>query len=153
MLLIGTERRHAGARRAGERLILVWIASQALGLHRRASNIMPAPPEGGAPMRSGREMGARIYLHCPGNDETVAIACGFNWGACLLGFIWALSKKMWFAAFVMLGVNLILLGMGLWGETADVIGLVLSILFAVACGVYGNRWHRWTLEKRGYVVV
>src|SRR3954471_21610803 len=113
MLLIVTERRHMStmpaqcecnasarrARRAGKRVILVWIANQALGLHRLASNIMPAPPQGGAPMRSGREMGARIYLHCPGNDETVAIACGFNWGACLLGFIWALSKKMWFAAF------------------------------------------------------
>jgi uncharacterized membrane protein required for colicin V production len=70
-----------------------------------------------------------------------------------LGFIWALSKKMWFAAFVMLAVNLILFGMGLWGETADLIGMVLSIVFAVACGAYGNRWHRWTLEQRGYVLV
>ncbi|QQC65680.1 DUF2628 domain-containing protein [Paraburkholderia ginsengisoli] len=98
-------------------------------------------------------MGARIYLQHPGKNETVAVATGFSWGACLLGFIWALSRKMWFAAFVMLGVSLVLFGMGLWGETADLIGLVLSVLFGVACGAYGNRWHRWTLEQRGYVVL
>ena len=50
-------------------------------------------------------MSERIYLRYPGKDETVAVAIGFSWGACLLGFVWALSKKMWFAAFVMLAIN------------------------------------------------
>jgi hypothetical protein len=98
-------------------------------------------------------MGERIYLQRPGEGEPVGVASGFSWGACLLGFIWALSKRMWFAAFVMLSVSIILFAMGLWGETADLIGTVLSILFAVGCGAYVNRWHRWTLEKRGYVVL
>ncbi|MBN3849349.1 MULTISPECIES: DUF2628 domain-containing protein [Burkholderiaceae] len=98
-------------------------------------------------------MEARIYLQRPGATETVAVATGFSWGACLLGFIWALSKKMWFAAFVMLAINLILFAFGLWGTTADLIGLVLSVVFGIACGAYGNRWHRWTLEQRGYVVM
>ncbi|WCM24760.1 DUF2628 domain-containing protein [Paraburkholderia bryophila] len=98
-------------------------------------------------------MGARIYLHYPGNEETVAVTTGFSWGACLLGFMWALSKKMWFAAFVMLAVSVILFCSGLWGETADWIGTVLGVLFSIGCGVYGNQWHRWTLEKRGYVVL
>ena len=97
-------------------------------------------------------MGERIYLRYPGKEETVVVATGFSWGACLLGFVWALSKKMWFAAFVMLAINLLLFCSGLWGETADLIGLVLSVLFSIACGMYGNQWHRWTLEKRGYVV-
>jgi Protein of unknown function (DUF2628) len=98
-------------------------------------------------------MNARIYLHHPQHKDPIEVATGFSWGACLLGFIWALSKRMWFAAFVMLGINVILLGIGLWGETADLLGFVLSIVFALGCGVYGNRWHRWTLEQRGYVVV
>ncbi|HEY4297030.1 MAG TPA: DUF2628 domain-containing protein [Paraburkholderia sp.] len=98
-------------------------------------------------------MGATIYLQYPGKDETVAVATGFSWGACLLGFIWALARRMWFAAFVMLGISIALFSLGLWGETADLIGTVLSILFAVACGAYGNRWHRWTLEQRGYVAL
>jgi uncharacterized protein DUF2628 len=102
---------------------------------------------------SGRDMGATIYLQHPGQKDAVAVATGFSWGACLLGFIWAMSKKMWFASFVMLAINLILFAMGLWGETADLIGLVLSAAFGFACGAYGNQWHRWTLEKRGYVLL
>ncbi|HEY2020814.1 DUF2628 domain-containing protein [Paraburkholderia sp.] len=99
------------------------------------------------------KMGGHIYLRRPGDEQAVAVATGFSWGACLLGFIWAFSRRMWFAAFVMLGVNLILFGMGLWGETADLIGFVLTIVFGIACGAYGNRWHRWTLERRGYRVI
>ncbi|MFM0736067.1 DUF2628 domain-containing protein [Paraburkholderia xenovorans] len=98
-------------------------------------------------------MGERIYLRHPGKDETVAVGVGFSWGALLLGFAWALSKRMWFAAFVMLAINTLLFCSGLWGDTADTIGLVLSVLFGIACGQYGNRWHRWTLEKRGYIVL
>jgi hypothetical protein len=89
----------------------------------------------------------------PDKDDTVAVATGFSWGALLLGFVWALSKKMWFAAFVMLGINLILLSAGVLGDTADLIGLLLSVLFGWACGAYGNQWHRLTLERRGYTVV
>ncbi|WGS53194.1 DUF2628 domain-containing protein [Paraburkholderia sp. D15] len=98
-------------------------------------------------------MGDRVYLHYRGNDETVAVATGFSWGACLLGFVWALSKRMWFAAFVMLGVSVILMCAGLWGETADLAGTVLGVVFSVVCGMYGNRWHQWTLEQRGYVAI
>ncbi|WP_341319128.1 DUF2628 domain-containing protein [Paraburkholderia sp. IMGN_8] len=98
-------------------------------------------------------MGKRIYLHYPGKDETVAVATGFSWGAFLLGFVWALSKRMWFAAFIMLSVNIMFFFTDIWGSVGDLIGLVLSILFGIACGVYGNLWHLRTLEKRGYVVV
>ena len=98
-------------------------------------------------------MAERIYLQRPGQGDVVAVATGFSWGALLLGFVWAMSKRMWFAAFVMLGVSTILFLSGLWGDTIGTIGLVLSVLFGVACGVYGNQWHRWTLEKRGYVVM
>ncbi|MGF6770866.1 hypothetical protein P3T18_003345 [Paraburkholderia sp. GAS199] len=98
-------------------------------------------------------MGERIFLRHPDKDETVAVSVGFSWGALLLGFVWALSKKMWFAAFVMLAINVLLFFTGLWGEAGDIIGLVLSVLFGYACGQYGNQWHRWTLEKRGYTVL
>lgn len=98
-------------------------------------------------------MTERIYLQRPGKDDVVSVATGFSWGALLLGFVWAMAKKMWFATFIMLGVSTILFLTGLWGETVGTIGLVLSVLFGVACGVYGNQWHRRTLEKRGYVVM
>ncbi|MEZ0604140.1 DUF2628 domain-containing protein [Paraburkholderia sp. IW21] len=98
-------------------------------------------------------MAERTYLQHPGKNETVVVATGFSWGAFLLGFVWALSKRMWFAAFIMLAVTTLLFFAGLWGETIGTIGLILSVLFGVACGVYGNQWHRRTLEQRGYVVV
>lgn len=98
-------------------------------------------------------MAAPIYMRHPGKDETVAVSTGFSWGALLLGFVWALSKRMWFAAFIMLAINVGLFFTDFLGEAGDVIGLILSVLFGVACGVYGNQWHRQTLERRGYTVV
>jgi hypothetical protein len=98
-------------------------------------------------------MAEKIYYRHPGKEDTVAVATGFSWGALFLGFVWAMSKRMWFAAFIMLAVNLLLFFSGLWGDTIGEIGLVLSIVFGVACGVYGNQWHRTWLEQRGYVVV
>ncbi|MDR6494270.1 DUF2628 domain-containing protein [Paraburkholderia sp. 22099] len=98
-------------------------------------------------------MQERLYLRHPGKDETVAVATGFSWGALLLGFVWALSKRMWFASFVMFGISTVLFFAGLWGETAGLIGLVLSVVFGVACGAYGNEWHRRTLERRGYTLL
>jgi hypothetical protein len=98
-------------------------------------------------------MAQKITLRHPGTGDTVALASGFSWGAMLLGFVWAMSKKMWFAAFIMCAVNMLLFFSGLWGDTIGTIGLVLSIVFGVACGAYGNAWHRAMLEQRGYRVV
>jgi hypothetical protein len=98
-------------------------------------------------------MAEKIYLRHPGKHDTVVVAAGFSWSALLLGFVWAMSKKMWFAAFIMFAVNMLLFFSGLWGDTIGTIGLVLSVVFGVACGVYGNLWHRQALEQRGYVVV
>ena len=34
----------------------------------------------------------------------------------------------------------------------DVVSLVLSIVFAIYCGVRGNQWHLRDLERKGYVI-
>jgi hypothetical protein len=132
------------------------IARKFSWLSLRRVKHLHVPSAGGRPLclrKFGKRNGRDDLSAVPRQLKPVAVATGFSWGACLLGFIWALSKKMWFAAFVMLSVSIILLSMGLWGETADLIGTVLSILFAIGCGIYGNQWHRWTLEKRGYTVL
>lgn len=95
----------------------------------------------------------RIYLQHPTRDETVAVNVGFSWPALLLGFIWALMKRLWGVALFMLGVNLALGVIGLAGITADLISLVLSIVFAIYCGMRANDWHRRILERKGYVVL
>lgn len=98
-------------------------------------------------------MKARIYMQHPGLGDTVAVAVGFSWPAFFLGFMWALSKKMWFAAFAMLVISILLMFTGFLGEEGDIIGFFLSVLFGVACGQYGNRWHQLSLERQGYVVL
>jgi Protein of unknown function (DUF2628) len=98
-------------------------------------------------------MTGRIYLQHPSRDETVAVGVGFSWPALLLGFIWALMKRLWGVALFMLVVDLALGLIGLAGITADLISLVLSIGFAIYCGIRANEWHRRVLERKGYVVL
>ncbi|RFU43762.1 DUF2628 domain-containing protein [Paraburkholderia sp. DHOC27] len=98
-------------------------------------------------------MTERIYLRHPSQDETVAVGIGFSWPALLLGFIWALMKRLWGIAAFMLAVDLALGLIGLAGVSADLISLALSIVFAIYCGMRANDWHRRDLQRRGYLVV
>jgi hypothetical protein len=101
----------------------------------------------------GKDMADRIYFKHPTSDKTVPVATGFNWPACLLGFIWAFAKKLWTIALLMLLANLIISLIGLMGWGGDVASLMLSLLFAAFCGYNANRWHRRTLERRGYIAL
>ena len=95
----------------------------------------------------------RIYLQHPTSDETVAVNTGFSWAAFLLGFVWALMKRLWLLALLMLATNLLIGLIGFAGPTADVISLILSVAFAAYCGMNANKWHRSALERKGYVVL
>lgn len=98
-------------------------------------------------------MTERIFLRHPAKDETVEVKAGFSWPAFLLGFVWALMKRMWLVGMLMLAADLAIGLIGFAGDAADVISLVLSILFAIYCGMRGNQWHLRDLERRGYVVL
>jgi hypothetical protein len=99
------------------------------------------------------EMTERIFLRHPVKDETVEVRTGFSWAACLLGFVWALMKRMWLVALLLLAADLAIGLIGFAGVTADVISLLLSIVFAAYCGMRGNQWYRRDLERKGYVVL
>jgi Protein of unknown function (DUF2628) len=98
-------------------------------------------------------MTERIYLRHPVRDETIEVKAGFSWPAFLLGFVWALMKRMWLVALLMLAADLAIGLIGFAGVTADVISLVLSIVFAIYCGMRGNQWYRRDLERKGYVAL
>jgi hypothetical protein len=102
--------------------------------------------------KDGKEMAERIYLQHPTRAETVEVSIGFSWAAFLLGFVWALMKRMWLVALVMLAVDLAIGLIGFAGVSADVISLVLSILFAIYCGMKANEWYRRDLERKGYFI-
>jgi hypothetical protein len=95
----------------------------------------------------------RIFLRHPAKDETVEVRTGFSWAAFLLGFIWALMKRMWLVGTLMLAVDLALSFIGFASVSADVVSFVLSIAFAIYCGMRGNQWHRRDLERKGYVAL
>jgi hypothetical protein len=98
-------------------------------------------------------MADRIYLQHPTRDETIAVSVGFSWPALLLGFIWALMKRLWGVALFMLAAELALGLIGLAGTTAYLVSLLLSIVFAIYCGIRANDWQRSILERKGYVVL
>ena len=97
-------------------------------------------------------MAERIYLQHPTRTETVEVSTGFSWSAFLLGFVWALMKRMWLVALVLLAVDLAIGLIGFAGVTADVVSLVLSIVFAIYCGMNANQWYRRDLERKGYMI-
>ena len=103
-------------------------------------------------LKDEREMAERIYLQHPTKTETVEVSTGFSWSAFLLGFVWALMKRMWLVALVLLAVDLAIGLIGFAGVTADVVSLVLSIVFAIYCGMNANQWYRRDLERKGYVI-
>lgn len=79
-------------------------------------------------------MDDRICFKHSTTGHVACIASGFNWAACLLGFIWAFSEKLWTLALSMLAVNVTisLIGMTCWRGFAA--SAVLSVAFAIFCG-------------------
>jgi hypothetical protein len=59
---------------------------------------------------------------------------------------------MWLVALVLLAVDLAIGLIGFAGVTADVVSLVLSIVFAIYCGMNANQWYRRDLERKGYMI-
>lgn len=86
------------------------------------------------------------------------IPVGFAWGAFIFGAGWAIYRRLW-----LVFVSLVLAYIPLWfvDELAQArrnrqlmyVSLGLYITYAVVCGFFGNRWRRWTLERRGYTVL
>jgi hypothetical protein len=88
-----------------------------------------------------------------GGQETIFVKDGFAWGAFLFTAVWALWRRMWLAALVMLAGSLAL---GLVSDLLDMppafdaaVGLAWSLLI----GFEANDWRRRSLERRGFVEV
>jgi uncharacterized protein DUF2628 len=74
---------------------------------------------------------------------------GFNWPAFFLTGLWVAYRKMYGAAAVLGGILLVetlgeeIIFVGVLGKPAppDALGTVVTIVVAVVCGCYGNRWY------------
>lgn len=96
-----------------------------------------------------------VMVHPSGRKADVRV--GFSWPAFLLGPAWALAKRQWLLAVLMIVVliadnfvaGLLQLSEAVWLQLA---GGLLLVVYMIACGVYANAWHRYFLQRQGFVV-
>jgi hypothetical protein len=100
-------------------------------------------------------MGRRQFLRHP-NGKTAIVGVGFSWAAFIFGPLWALVKRQWLL-FILLILLLVPINLALdlaeqaKNGAAMIAGLVLLLGYMFICGLYGNRWQKRFLERRGYI--
>lgn len=100
-------------------------------------------------------MKTSVVMHHP-VSEPQTIKSGFSWGACLLGPLWAIYRRLWMVLILMIGAFIPIVALDEFGQAKKDQALLLFVLFLylaymIVCGAFGNRWRKWTLEKRGFV--
>ena len=89
------------------------------------------------------------------SEATFVVKNGFSWPAFLFNLYWAISKRLWFLAFVIL----VLVFGGLLGfralvqvapAVAGVIALALELAGLSFLGLRANRWWSASLERKGF---
>lgn len=83
---------------------------------------------------------------------------GFSWPAFFFGSLWAFVKRAWLLTVLLLALEVALWAVGGYAATADnpallTIFLLANVAYAVARGIYGNRWLLAMLRRRGFVPV
>ena len=100
-------------------------------------------------------MSLRVYsVHelGDGDGEPVLIKEGFSWPAFALAGLWALWHRLWLVALgLLLAEGALSFGLARLFEDAAVQATVL-LGVAALIGGFANDLHRWTLERRGYLM-
>jgi hypothetical protein len=86
---------------------------------------------------------------------TVEVPLGFSWPAFFLGPLWAIVKRLWLVLALLILASLAITLVDALSDTQNSVALTfltlgLSIVYVYVCGKYGNKWWRWTLERRGF---
>jgi hypothetical protein len=90
-------------------------------------------------------------------DGRVAlVGNGFSWAAFFFGPLWAVVKRQWMLGLLLF---LVLIPINFLIEFAEatrnlafiLASLGLMIGYMVSCGIYGNRWLKASLKRKGYV--
>lgn len=100
----------------------------------------------------------RVYtfFQKPGDtslEAVVAVPERFSIAAFLLGFLWALYRRLWLAAIMIFGVQLAVPGAVEMLGVEPAVGSVALIVFAIYVGCSANDWRREKLERQGYAMV
>lgn len=96
----------------------------------------------------------RVYFHP--KKGYVFVKQGFSWPAFFFGALWALVRKMWLPTFaVMVILEIMLWFLSGYGEAQrivwlELLGAVITLLYAFLRGKYGNRLLEASLLSRGF---
>ena len=77
----------------------------------------------------------------------VLVREGFSWGALIFGPLWLAAHRAWIAAVLTLAATVLILAL-----TADGTTIVLLAALILVLGLSGHDLHRWSLERRGYLL-
>lgn len=83
--------------------------------------------------------------------DLIAIKEGFNFQALLFGFLWALYKRIWWLAALIMMFNFLLSGLNDHMGQMELISL--QFISNIALGMFANDLYRWHLTKKGYFLV
>ena len=83
------------------------------------------------------------------SDKTVFVRDGFYVLALILPFVWLLFQRLWFEAFAVLGITVLLGFAGAYFGIADAVPL-LTILVSLFVAFEGASWKIAKLKRQGY---
>ncbi|GGC66806.1 DUF2628 domain-containing protein [Marinobacter halophilus] len=93
----------------------------------------------------------KIFTHPSGVQE--AVKQGWSWPGFCFGGFWALVKKMWgLAALILIGGFSIgfVMALVMPVDAANLITNIIALGIAITIGVNGNQWRENNLFSRGY---
>jgi hypothetical protein len=84
------------------------------------------------------------------DHEAILVRAGFSWGAFLFTVLWALWRRLWLAAFLILVGALLIDSAAQLANFDELSETVLFVAYALFIGFAGNDWRRRALARRGF---
>jgi len=94
-----------------------------------------------------------VHIRRPSRDpdrDVILVREGFSWGAFLFTALWALWRRMWLAAFLIVLGGLVLDSVVELAELDPGSEAVLTLAYQLYIGFAANDWRRRTLARRGF---
>ena len=85
--------------------------------------------------------------HIRSGTAPVLVREGFSWGALIFGPLWLAAHRAWIAAVLTVAASVLILALTPDGTTVVLLAALILLL-----GLSGHDLHRWSLERRGYLL-
>jgi hypothetical protein len=85
--------------------------------------------------------------HVRAGAAPVLVREGFSWGCLIFGPLWLAAHRAWVAAVLVLAATVLILAL-----TRDATTIALLAGLIVLLGLHGHDLHRWSLDRRGFLL-